>query len=164
MRFGPMVKRLRLDRHLTQCQLAAKCGLAQPNLAKLERLLSYPTIPTMEKLAKGLGVDIDELFKEPTNPFSHSQMRSICKNLILGRPAPKFVDQALWLDICVSCRSKVHATNPKVRRPKYRLTTNAAHRRMKLRLSREGLNQLVKVFADVAYELFGSGTNEALVF
>jgi transcriptional regulator with XRE-family HTH domain len=154
MRFGPNIKRLRLERHLTQTQLAAKCGIAQPNLATIERKHTHPSALTVHKLAKALNVQIGIFFEEPKNPLRSHQMKSICKNLILGHAAPRGVDEKLWQDICVTFRPKARAANPAIPRPKLRLSANAAQQRLKLRLTREGLNQLVQTFNDVFAEKF----------
>jgi ribosome-binding protein aMBF1 (putative translation factor) len=50
------IKQARLAAGLTQRQLAAKMGVKQPFIARLEKPGAYPTVRTLEKLAKALGL------------------------------------------------------------------------------------------------------------
>ena len=58
---GKQIKKYRERLHLTQDQLAAKTGLLQTHISRLENGLHSPTYMTTEKLAKALGVRMCEL-------------------------------------------------------------------------------------------------------
>lgn len=61
---GDKVRQIRNKRGLTQDQLARQCDLPYTTLTKLEsNVITKPTIQTVEKVAKGLGITIDELLK-----------------------------------------------------------------------------------------------------
>ena len=48
---------------LTQKQLAEKTGIYQADISKIERGLSNPSISTLQKLADGMGLQIEVSFK-----------------------------------------------------------------------------------------------------
>src|SRR5690606_17257148 len=61
-RFGPYVKRLRLDRGLTQEELAELADLASDTVRRIEWGWASPTLDTIDKLARGLRLDLTALF------------------------------------------------------------------------------------------------------
>ena len=56
-----LVKAWREHFGLTQAELAAKAGMQQPALARLETHDSTPRTATLAKLAEAMGVDIEQL-------------------------------------------------------------------------------------------------------
>ena len=61
---GDKIKVLRNKKDLTQEQLAKKANLPYATLTKIEsNVITKPSIQTVTKIAKGLGVTIDELIK-----------------------------------------------------------------------------------------------------
>lgn len=63
---GQRVKQARLDRGLTQDELAESSGVSQAAISHLERSNGDPKIGTMRALADALGVTLDELVPSPT--------------------------------------------------------------------------------------------------
>lgn len=61
--FGQKVAAMRLRRGLTQDQLADKTGLSVDTIGAIEQGRRWARLTTLHKLAKGLGVSTDELFK-----------------------------------------------------------------------------------------------------
>ena len=61
--FGKKVATMRQKRDLTQDQLAAKTGLSLDTIGAIEQGRRWARLTTLHKLAKGLGVTTDELFK-----------------------------------------------------------------------------------------------------
>jgi len=57
------VASLRLKRDMTQDQLAGKSGLSIDTIGAIEQGRRWARLTTLHKLAKGLGVSIDQLFK-----------------------------------------------------------------------------------------------------
>ena len=51
-----MITALRHESHLTQKELAAKCGITQANISNLEKGTSKPTIESLKKIADALGM------------------------------------------------------------------------------------------------------------
>ena len=54
--WGLRLRRARLSARLTQGELAARCGLSQSEVARLEARLHPPSMKVMEKLRKVLNV------------------------------------------------------------------------------------------------------------
>ncbi|MBQ9302864.1 helix-turn-helix domain-containing protein [Butyrivibrio sp.] len=51
-----MIIALRHENHITQKDLASRCGLTQANISNIENGTSKPTIDTLKKIADALGV------------------------------------------------------------------------------------------------------------
>ena len=62
-RMAKRLKTLRRRRGLTQEALAAKAGLSRTYLARLETARQDPTLSTLVKLAKALGVPVTALLE-----------------------------------------------------------------------------------------------------
>lgn len=61
--FGKKVAKLRHNKGYTQEQLAEKSGLSVRTIASIEQGRRFGKLTTLNKLAKGLHVATDELFK-----------------------------------------------------------------------------------------------------
>jgi DNA-binding XRE family transcriptional regulator len=59
------IRRLRLERGLTQEALAVDAGIDRTYVSRLERGLENPTVAVLEKLARALSSNIEELFRAP---------------------------------------------------------------------------------------------------
>jgi transcriptional regulator with XRE-family HTH domain len=62
-RMAARLKAIRERRGLTQEQLAEKSGVSRTYLARLETGRQDPTLSTLEKLAKALGVKVRRLLE-----------------------------------------------------------------------------------------------------
>ena len=62
-RMAKQLQTLRERRGLTQEQLAKKAGVSRGYLARLETARQDPTLSTLEKLAKALGVKVARLIE-----------------------------------------------------------------------------------------------------
>jgi len=61
---GDKIKQLRNRQGLTQDELARKSDLPYTTLTKIEsNVITKPTIQTVIKIAKGLGISLDDLMK-----------------------------------------------------------------------------------------------------
>jgi len=61
---GDKIKQLRNKQGLTQDKLARKSDLPYTTLTKIEsNVITKPTIQTVMKIAKGLGISIDDLIR-----------------------------------------------------------------------------------------------------
>jgi transcriptional regulator with XRE-family HTH domain len=61
---GDKIRAIRKQKGLTQDQLARQCDIPYTTLTKLEsNVITKPTIQTVEKIAKGLRMTIDEILK-----------------------------------------------------------------------------------------------------
>jgi transcriptional regulator with XRE-family HTH domain len=59
------IRRLRVDRGLSQEVLAVDAEIDRTYVSRLERGLENPTVAVLEKLAGALGADIVEFFQIP---------------------------------------------------------------------------------------------------
>jgi transcriptional regulator with XRE-family HTH domain len=62
-RLGVTIKRLRTKRKMTQAALAAKVPCHRIYIAQIEAGTKTPSIATLEKLAKALGVKVGRLLE-----------------------------------------------------------------------------------------------------
>jgi transcriptional regulator with XRE-family HTH domain len=68
MKFHKRLLRLRQERGLTWYRLAQLSGLTKQALSALELPTGNPTLDTLRKLSKALGVPIEELVQENEPP------------------------------------------------------------------------------------------------
>ncbi len=61
-KFGEAVRKARAAAGLTQEELADQCGLDRSYIGGVERGERNPTLSVIEKIAKGLGITLAELF------------------------------------------------------------------------------------------------------
>lgn len=59
------VRRLRVERALSQEALALDAGIDRTYVSRVERSLENPTVGVLEKVARALGTDIAMLFERP---------------------------------------------------------------------------------------------------
>ncbi len=64
MEIGKKIKRLRLQRGLTQEELADRCELSKGFISLLERDLTSPSIATLMDILESLGSDLKTFFSE----------------------------------------------------------------------------------------------------
>lgn len=64
--FGEMVRTLRVEKGMTQLDLARRMGVTDKAVSKWERDLSIPDVASLPKLAEELGISVDELLQAKT--------------------------------------------------------------------------------------------------
>ena len=60
--FGKKVAEVRRKQHLSQEELADRCGLHRTYIGAIERGEKSPTLNTVQKIADGLNIAVVELF------------------------------------------------------------------------------------------------------
>jgi transcriptional regulator with XRE-family HTH domain len=65
MSIGDRIRDLRWDRRLKQGELARRARIAQNTLSRIELGETTPSVPTLEKIARGLSMDVSDLLEEP---------------------------------------------------------------------------------------------------
>lgn len=63
VRLGHRLAKLRSEKAVTQEQLASNAGLDRMTIALIETGKRWPQAATLDRLTKGLGVNIEDLFK-----------------------------------------------------------------------------------------------------
>ncbi|MEM8791171.1 MAG: XRE family transcriptional regulator [Pseudomonadota bacterium] len=67
LNLGERVRQLRQDREWTLEEAAKRAGLARSTLSKIENAQMSPTFDAVQKLARGLGIDVPQLFTPPVS-------------------------------------------------------------------------------------------------
>jgi putative transcriptional regulator len=62
LRLGERVKEIRIQKGMTQTELANKIGKDHPSINKLENGKVNPSYYFLYEVANGLGIDVKELF------------------------------------------------------------------------------------------------------
>ena len=57
-----MILKARNEQHLTQSELAERTGIRQSNISRIEKGQSLPSISTLNKIAHGLGKQLEIRF------------------------------------------------------------------------------------------------------
>ena len=70
MPIGDHIRDLRWGRRLKQGELAQRAGIAQNTLSQIELGKTTPSVPTLEKIARGLNLDLSELLLEEPVPLA----------------------------------------------------------------------------------------------
>ena len=72
LRFGELVRRLRLEKGLSQERLAELCGMHRNYVGTVERAERTPSIVAADNLAKALGTTLSSMFSELERDFGGS--------------------------------------------------------------------------------------------
>lgn len=62
-RLAEHVRRLRLEKHISQESLSVECGFHRTYVSQIERAVTNVTLDNLQRLAGGLGVDPSDLFQ-----------------------------------------------------------------------------------------------------
>ena len=63
IKVGKRIQEIRIEKNLSQQDLAAKCNFEKSNMSRLEAGRANATLSTLETVSKALEVDVIELFK-----------------------------------------------------------------------------------------------------
>lgn len=62
-KFGENLRRIRINKNITQVEIANILGVDRSFVSNIENGKNNPTLSTITSLAKALNVPVDELFK-----------------------------------------------------------------------------------------------------
>lgn len=71
------ITRLRLERGWNEYELAKHCGLSQSTISTWYRKNQTPTIQTLDKVCKGLGISLSQFFAEGSDAVSLTPEQSV---------------------------------------------------------------------------------------
>ncbi|MBI4690752.1 MAG: helix-turn-helix transcriptional regulator [Nitrospirae bacterium] len=71
------IRELRKSLKLTQSQFAELVNLSEDSIGKIERGVTIPTIDTLDKIANGLKIPIEELISSPKEKSSEKISKAI---------------------------------------------------------------------------------------
>lgn len=77
--FADRVRKIRKDKEMTIQDVADRAGMAVSTISKIERNLMAPTYDRFSQLARGLDVDLSELFAEGGDEFNAGEF-AICRS------------------------------------------------------------------------------------
>ena len=60
---GKRIQKIRIEKNISQQDLAAKCNFEKSNMSRLEAGRANATLSTLETVSRALGIEIVELFK-----------------------------------------------------------------------------------------------------
>lgn len=60
---GKRIQEIRIEKKISQQELASKCNFEKSNMSRLEKGNSNATLSTLEKVCHALQIDYIELFK-----------------------------------------------------------------------------------------------------
>ena len=63
IKVGKRIQEIRIEKNISQQDLAAKCNFDKSNMSRLEAGRANATLSTLEIVSKALEVDVIELFK-----------------------------------------------------------------------------------------------------
>ena len=72
---GTRVYELRKRVNLTQAQFAEKVGVSNDTISRIERGIRSPSFDVLERIAKGLDVEVRELFNFSNRKFLEAKCR-----------------------------------------------------------------------------------------
>lgn len=87
VQLGQRVKEIRLGQKLTLEEASKRTGLARSTLSKIENEQISPTFSAVNKLVKGLGIDIPQLFSQSDRAAGAGGRRDITRGGE-GKPHP----------------------------------------------------------------------------
>jgi len=61
-RFGLHIKQMRIAKSISGAELARMCDMDKPNMARIERGETNPTLVTLTRIALALNLSLEELF------------------------------------------------------------------------------------------------------
>ena len=64
VKFGLHLKNLREQRNISAAELSRRTFIEKPNLSRIEKGNINPSLYTLHKLAKGIGITLEEMFKD----------------------------------------------------------------------------------------------------
>jgi transcriptional regulator with XRE-family HTH domain len=60
---GERIKKIRLEKNMSQTLLASQCSIEKANLSRIESGQANPTVLTLLKISAALNVSVAEFFK-----------------------------------------------------------------------------------------------------
>lgn len=87
LQLGERVRSLRLSQNLTLEEASKRTGLARSTLSKIENEQISPTFTAVSKLVHGLGIDLPQLFSQPSPGAQPSGRRDVTRRGE-GKPHP----------------------------------------------------------------------------
>ena len=72
---GPVIRKARREKGLTQKELAELSGMAQSDISRVEGESGNPSIEILERIAQGMGMKLIIEFVSPEEKHAETKMR-----------------------------------------------------------------------------------------
>ena len=79
---GHKIKKLRKKKSLSQERLADKADLSQQHISRIEKNLTYSSVATLSKIAKVLGIQLDDLVDTKITSVDDKYVYKILRKLV----------------------------------------------------------------------------------
>lgn len=79
---GGRIKELRKLRKLSQEELAEMVSIAPRHLSSIETGRNFPSLVTLEKIAKYLRVEMPDIFDYPYKSYNPEKLKKVIKDMI----------------------------------------------------------------------------------
>ena len=66
MNIGQNIKRIRVSKNMSQKELISMINMGAPQFSRIENGKTDPSVNTLERIAKALGVSLSQLFEDDT--------------------------------------------------------------------------------------------------
>lgn len=136
IQIGNAVKAARKDKNLTMQELSQEVGLSQSAISMIENGLRHPSIQTLKKFSKALGVDFTKIFLELTAIETTHSYPQTAQALHLATLDLK-VDLAPLNFIC-------EYSDPEIQSAIYNALTNYLREKLQDKNLHEEINTLMK--------------------
>lgn len=83
-KLGKRIKKQRLKNHLTQQKLGELVDVAPSNISHIERATTKVSLATLVKIANALGITLDQLVCDSSNPIAEIYIEQDIANLFQG--------------------------------------------------------------------------------
>ena len=84
--FAANLRKLRLDKNLTQEQAAEKLGVSAQSVSRWETSATFPDVMLLPEIAKIYGVLVDDLFKPALRGYDNNALRLLAVYERTGKP------------------------------------------------------------------------------
>lgn len=83
MELGSLIKKVREAKGLSQKELALSCNMDQAQYSRIENGKTDPAFSAVARIAKGLGIELSDLFKDDLLRDPNSYDRSLMEKIAL---------------------------------------------------------------------------------
>ena len=109
METNQKIRKYRKQAGLTQYQLCEKCGMHHSEISVYERGVRNPTLPTIARIAKGLGVHPSELLPDWIKRYGDGEPTVDAVPVVQGRWEQRKIIDWFGTNICYRCtKCKTH--------------------------------------------------------
>lgn len=92
---GLRIYQKRVEKKLTQAELARRAGISQPNLSNIEKGKRDLTVSTLARIARALETDVRDFFEGQRQPVRQAEKRRSVSRISLTRSRIEMLARAI---------------------------------------------------------------------